>query len=80
MNAFLVRAFNSKQLVYISNKYQKKGLVNLFNKAMEKAIRQNKKMIWLGVWEKNENAIDFYKKWVLFKRELTPFIWEMKNT
>ncbi|MFX3632560.1 MAG: GNAT family N-acetyltransferase [Candidatus Pristimantibacillus sp.] len=49
--------------IYISNKFQRKGLGKyLFNKAMEIAIRQNKKMIWLGVWEKNENAIDFYEK------------------
>ncbi|KEQ21831.1 GNAT family N-acetyltransferase [Paenibacillus tyrfis] len=49
--------------IYIRSKFQRKGLGNdLINKAMEIAIRQNKKMIWLGVWEKNENAIDFYKK------------------
>lgn len=49
--------------IYIRNSYQRKGLGKyLFNKAMETAIRQNKKKIWLGVWEKNENAIDFYKK------------------
>ncbi|CAM3554996.1 GNAT family N-acetyltransferase [Paenibacillus lupini] len=49
--------------IYISSKYQRKGLgKNLFNKAMEIAIRQNKKKIWLGVWEKNVDAINFYKK------------------
>lgn len=49
--------------VYIKYKFQKKGLGKyLINKAMEIAIRQNKKKIWLGVWEKNENAIEFYKK------------------
>ncbi|MEC0789915.1 GNAT family N-acetyltransferase, partial [Bacillus haynesii] len=34
----------------------------LFNKAVEIAKERNKKKIWLGVWEKNENAIAFYKK------------------
>ncbi|MNO08194.1 Protease synthase and sporulation negative regulatory protein PAI 1 [compost metagenome] len=29
---------------------------------MEIAISQSKKSIWLGVWEKNGNAMDFYKK------------------
>ncbi|KIL39008.1 GNAT family acetyltransferase [Gordoniibacillus kamchatkensis] len=49
--------------IYIRYKFQRKGLGKyLINKAMEIAIRQNKKMIWLGVWEKNENAIDFYKR------------------
>ncbi|MGW9530823.1 GNAT family N-acetyltransferase [Paenibacillus terrae] len=49
--------------IYIKNKYQKHGLGKyLLNKAMEIAMEQNKKEIWLGVWEKNENAIAFYKK------------------
>jgi diamine N-acetyltransferase len=30
--------------------------------AMEIAMDSGKKKIWLGVWEKNENAIAFYKK------------------
>lgn len=49
--------------IYIKNKFQKHGLGKyLLNKAMEIAIERNKKRIWLGVWEKNENAIAFYKK------------------
>ncbi|MCR8632189.1 GNAT family N-acetyltransferase [Paenibacillus radicis (ex Xue et al. 2023)] len=49
--------------IYIKYNFQRKGLGKyLLNKAMEKAIRQNKKIVWLGVWEKNEKAIDFYKK------------------
>ncbi|USK83380.1 GNAT family N-acetyltransferase [Peribacillus asahii] len=49
--------------IYIKNKFQKHGLGKyLLNKAMEIAMERNKKKIWLGVWEKNENAIAFYKK------------------
>ncbi|MCT8136851.1 GNAT family N-acetyltransferase [Anaerobacillus sp. CMMVII] len=49
--------------VYIKNKFHKHGLGKyLLNKAMETAMERNKKKIWLGVWEKNENAIAFYKK------------------
>ncbi|BAC13203.1 transcriptional repressor of sporulation, septation and degradation [Oceanobacillus iheyensis HTE831] len=49
--------------IYIINKFQKLGLGKyLFNKAMDIAMAQNKKKIWLGVWEKNENAISFYKR------------------
>lgn len=49
--------------IYIKYKFQKHGLGKyLFNKAMEVAEDLNKKNIWLGVWEKNENAIAFYKK------------------
>ncbi|MNW09975.1 Protease synthase and sporulation negative regulatory protein PAI 1 [compost metagenome] len=32
------------------------------NKALDIAKDQNKEKIWLGVWEKNENAIKFYEK------------------
>ncbi len=49
--------------IYIKNKFQKHGLGKyLFNKAVEIALESNKKKIWLGVWEKNENAIAFYEK------------------
>ena len=49
--------------IYIKNNFQKHGLGKyLLNKAVEVALERNKKRIWLGVWEKNENAITFYKK------------------
>ncbi|MBW8351299.1 GNAT family N-acetyltransferase [Bacillus sp. IITD106] len=49
--------------IYIRNTFKKQGLGKvLLNKAVETAMEQNKKKIWLGVWEKNENAIAFYKK------------------
>ncbi|WNF24882.1 GNAT family N-acetyltransferase [Mesobacillus jeotgali] len=49
--------------IYVKNKFQKLGLGKyLFNMAMEIAMDSGKKKIWLGVWEKNENAIAFYKK------------------
>ncbi|MDF2536864.1 MAG: family acetyltransferase [Bacillales bacterium] len=49
--------------IYIKNEFQKLGLGKLlFNKAMEIAMDLSKKKIWLGVWERNENAIAFYNK------------------
>lgn len=49
--------------IYIREEFQKHGLGKyLLDKAMEIAIKNNKKKIWLGVWGKNENAIAFYKK------------------
>ncbi|WP_098745578.1 N-acetyltransferase [Paenibacillus sp. EZ-K15] len=48
--------------IYIKGKFQKHGLGKfLLNKAMEIAMERNKKNVWLGVWERNENAIAFYK-------------------
>jgi diamine N-acetyltransferase len=49
--------------IYIRSKFQKLGLGKyLMNNAIEIAVEQGKNKIWLGVWEKNENAIAFYKK------------------
>ncbi|MEF3352817.1 GNAT family N-acetyltransferase [Paenibacillus sp. GYB006] len=49
--------------IYVRRKFHKQGLGKfLINKAIEIAREQNKDKIWLGVWEKNENAISFYKK------------------
>ncbi|MBS2967823.1 GNAT family N-acetyltransferase [Metabacillus sp. KIGAM252] len=49
--------------IYVRTRFQKQGLGKvLLNKAVERAAEQDKKKIWLGVWEKNENAIAFYKK------------------
>ncbi|KQO12401.1 GNAT family N-acetyltransferase [Paenibacillus sp. Leaf72] len=49
--------------IYIRNKFHKQGLgKHLINKAVHVAIERNKEKIWLGVWEKNEGAIAFYKK------------------
>ncbi|GGI13541.1 GNAT family N-acetyltransferase [Gottfriedia solisilvae] len=49
--------------IYIKKDFQKHGLGKyLLNKALEIAEELNKSKIWLGVWEKNENAIAFYKK------------------
>ncbi|MCM3171783.1 GNAT family N-acetyltransferase [Paenibacillus sp. MER 99-2] len=49
--------------IYVKKAYQKHGLgKHLLNKAIEIATEQNKHKIWLGVWEKNDNAIAFYKR------------------
>jgi diamine N-acetyltransferase len=35
----------------------------LIEKCIETANELNRKIIWLGVWEHNQRAIDFYTKW-----------------
>lgn len=48
--------------IYIRNKFQKNGLGKfLLNKAIDIALECKKINVWLGVWEKNENALAFYK-------------------
>ncbi|KAF4326255.1 hypothetical protein G195_000061 [Phytophthora kernoviae 00238/432] len=49
--------------IYIKKKFQKHGLGKyLLNQAIETALEHNKKNIWLGVWERNDNAIAFYNR------------------
>ncbi len=48
--------------IYVLKDFQKLGYgLQLFNKALEVAKEDDAKLIWLGVWEKNTKAIDFYK-------------------
>lgn len=57
------KEFLEVERIYIQKNYQKHGFGKLLlNKAIEIAKAYNKEKIWLGVWEKNENAIAFYKK------------------
>lgn len=49
--------------IYVRKAFQKFGIgKQLLDKAIEMAKEQNKKTIWLGVWENNDNAIAFYQK------------------
>ncbi|MDX8047166.1 GNAT family N-acetyltransferase [Gracilibacillus sp. S3-1-1] len=49
--------------IYIKKNYQKHGIGNyLINQATSIAKEKQKNKIWLGVWEKNDNALAFYKK------------------
>jgi ribosomal protein S18 acetylase RimI-like enzyme len=46
----------------------------LMQKCIDIAIEMKKEIIWLGVWEKNQRAIDFYNKWGFEKFSEHPFI------
>lgn len=35
----------------------------LMKKSINVAEEKGKQVLWLGVWEKNQRAIDFYKRW-----------------
>jgi len=50
--------------IYASQEYLGKGVgKELMTAAISEARQRNCDCIWLGVWEKNQRAIDFYKKW-----------------
>lgn len=49
--------------IYLTKESQGKGLGSiLLNKAIDVANIRAKSYIWLGVWEKNDKALHFYKK------------------
>lgn len=50
--------------IYASQEYLGKGVgKELMLATIHEARRRGCDCIWLGVWEKNQRAIDFYKKW-----------------
>ena len=54
--------------IYVNRDFKRRGIGRvLLNKAIERAKELKKDFIWLGVWEKNESAIEFYKKNGFFK-------------
>ena len=54
--------------IYVLSKYQGEGLgALLMDKAISTARERSKEYIWLGVWEKNEKALAFYKKHGFYK-------------
>ena len=49
--------------IYVSGEFQGEGLGRyLMEQAISMAVERKKKYVWLGVWEKNEKAIRFYKR------------------
>jgi diamine N-acetyltransferase len=50
--------------IYASTESIGKGIGKaLMQNCLELAAKLNKDTVWLGVWENNRRAIDFYKKW-----------------
>jgi len=50
--------------IYATQEYLGKGVGKaLMQAAIQEARERDCDSVWLGVWEKNPRAIDFYKKW-----------------
>ena len=50
--------------IYASQEYLGKGVGKaLMEATISEAGQRGCDCVWLGVWEKNQRAIDFYKKW-----------------
>ena len=49
--------------IYVLNEFQGKKVGQLFyDKAIEIAIERKADYVWLGVWEENKRALNFYRK------------------
>jgi ribosomal protein S18 acetylase RimI-like enzyme len=49
--------------IYVKSSHHGKKVGQLlYDKALEIALQQQKKYIWLGVWEENKRAVSFYSK------------------
>lgn len=75
--------------LYASNKVIGTGVGKLLMQTcIDKAVQMKKQIIWLGVWEKNKRAIEFYTKWGFEKFAEHPFLlgddiqndWLLKKT
>ena len=60
-----INDFSSLEIerIYVVSEFQGEGLGKyLMEQAISIAVERKKEYAWLGVWEKNEKAIRFYKK------------------
>lgn len=61
--------------LYAMPGYIGKGIgAALMKRCIELALEDHKDTIWLGVWERNQRAIDFYHKWGFQKFGIADFL------
>lgn len=60
--------------IYVVDAFQNKGYGKLIlNKVIQLGLKANKKFLWLGVWERNLNAIRFYERLGFVKFATHPY-------
>jgi ribosomal protein S18 acetylase RimI-like enzyme len=60
--------------IYVLEKFQRQQIGKvILQEAVRLAFQQNKTYIWLGVWEKNKDAIRFYQKHRFIKFDTHPY-------
>lgn len=67
-------ALEIARLYALKNKIGKGVGGQLMQSSINVAKQKNKAWLWLGVWEKNQRAIDFYTKWGFEKFDETDFL------
>ena len=68
------KAFEVARLYAMTNKIGKGVGAALMQKCIDVAHEKEKNVLWLGVWEKNLRAIEFYTKWGFEKFDETDFL------
>ena len=62
-NSELKESHSEIERIYVKTKLQRAGIgQKLIDEIILITQQRNQKIIWLGVWQKNEKAVNFYKK------------------
>jgi diamine N-acetyltransferase len=69
-----VSALEIARLYAMNNQIGKGVGSQLMQSCIKIAEEKQKEWLWLGVWEKNQRAIDFYTKWGFEKFDETDFL------
>lgn len=65
--------------IYVLKEYQSKKVgAALMSFALQFSADKNFELLWLGVWEGNEKAVSFYKKWDF--KNIKPYTFHVGNT
>lgn len=62
-------SLKSNNVIEIARLYSVKEMIGkgvgkiLMEESLDLALKRQKEVAWLGVWEKNRRAIEFYEKW-----------------
>ena len=68
------QAMEVARLYALTHKIGKGVGAALMQKSVEVGLEKGKNVLWLGVWEKNQRAIDFYTKWGFEKFDEVDFL------
>jgi ribosomal protein S18 acetylase RimI-like enzyme len=72
----VVRGFDLLEIarLYVRGDAKGKGVGKvLMQRAIHEAASRGKEALWLGVWERNTRAIEFYRRWEFFEAGSQPF-------
>lgn len=78
--AWAPRSLGSSNAIEIARLYAVRSYIGkgvgrqLMQASLDLAREKGREVVWLGVWEKNERAINFYRQWGFEKFDVTDFL------